>query len=430
MEKAVLAAIRRFSLLQAGNEVTVALSGGADSMALLHLLVSLKDQLGISLSAAHFNHGIRGNEADRDERFVRTECERLGIPLFCEKGDVPTLAKEKKMGIELAAREARYDFLYRAAPDLIATAHTASDHLETVLMNWIRGSGAKGLSGIPVKNGRVIRPLITSTREEVEAYCQKHGISFVTDSTNLCDDYTRNKLRHRVIPVLKELNPSLEQAAFRASASLAEDEETLSLLADRYLSSHARDGELDLCDFPMLSAAVKKRIVKHFAQQAIPGLRLDSKHTEEMAEICMRGGRMSLPMDYYAVSGAEILSLQPAKASVRYRVETRAADFENSPKVHNLFLKNTVDCDKIVGKTVIRTREPGDRICLAGSRCTKTLKKLYLEKRIPLALRQVLPVMADEQGIIWIYGIGVANRCAISKKTKRVVIIETREEKI
>ena len=430
MEKSVLSAIERFSLIPKGSHVTVALSGGADSMALLSVLESLKTSLDFTLSAAHFNHGIRGAEADRDEQFVKAECERLGIPLFCEKGDVPALAKQKKIGTELAAREARYEFLYRVAPDLIATAHTASDNLETVLFHLTRGSGLQGLCGIPAKRGRVIRPLITVTREEVEAFCRQRKIAFVTDSTNFSDDYTRNKLRHRVIPVLEELNPSVAETVSRTGLCLAEDETALSALAEEYLTAHLRDGALTLDGFSALPAAIRRRVVRQYITRTVPGLFLDHRHTEEVERICLQKGRTGLPGDLYAVAGGGTLTLEPAYPQTDYRVETRVLtreEFEKIKKIHNLLFNNAADCDKIIGKTVLRVRNAGDRIRLAGSGCTKTLKKLYLEKRIPLALRDSLPVMADEQGVFWIYGVGVAARCAVTEKTERVWMIDAQE---
>ena len=430
MEKTVLSAIERFSLIPKGSHVTVALSGGADSMALLHVLADLRDSLAMTLSAAHYNHGIRGAEADRDEQFVKTVCERMAIPLICEKGDVPALAKQEKIGLELAARKARYDFLDRVAPDLIATAHTASDNLETVLMNLTRGSGLQGLCGIPAKRGRIIRPLITSTREEVEEFCRQREIAFVTDSTNLSENYTRNKLRHRVVPVLKDINPSVAETVCRAGLCLTEDEAALSGMAQEYLTAHLRDGALTLDGFSDLPAAVRRRVVRQYVERTVPGLFLDYMHTQETVRICLQNGRTGLPGDFYAVAGGGKLTLQPVRLQTEYRVETRELtreEFEKNAKIHNLLFNHAADCDKIIGKTVLRTREAGDRIRLAGSGCTKTLKKLYLEKRVPLVLRETLPVMADEEGVFWIYGIGVAARCAVTKKTERVWMIDAHE---
>ena len=233
MEKLLLEAIERFSLLENTKNVTVALSGGADSMALLFSLNSLKDVLGITVKAAHLNHLIRGDEAFRDEEFVKGVCEKLGIELFIKRADIPLLAKEKGISTELAARETRYEFLESVASGgAVATAHTASDNLETVIYNLTRGSGIDGIAGIPAKRDIFIRPLILCTRSQIDDYCAKHEISFVTDSSNLSDDYTRNKIRHNIVPVLKEINPSVENTVLRSSLILKEDAEYLKSLAE------------------------------------------------------------------------------------------------------------------------------------------------------------------------------------------------------
>ena len=201
IKNSVLKAIKQFSMLEKSHNVTVALSGGADSVSLLHILYELRDELGITLSAAHLNHMIRGDEALRDENFARQECEKLGIPFFCERADVPKYAKEHRVSTELAAREIRYEFLSNVSDGLIATAHTASDNIETIIFNLARGTGLKGLCGIPPVRENIIRPLIFCTREEIEAYCSANRLSYVTDSTNLSDDYSRNKIRHTIVPV-------------------------------------------------------------------------------------------------------------------------------------------------------------------------------------------------------------------------------------
>ena len=201
MKSQVLKAIERFSLLDNRN-ITVALSGGADSMALLSVLLEIKGEFSLNITAAHFNHRIRGAEADRDEAFVKEYCEKKGVELFLGSGDVPSYAKEQGLSLELAARELRYEFLKSVSKGNVATAHTASDNAETVIFNLTRGSGAEGLCGIPPKRDIFIRPLILATREQIEEYCKENDIPFVNDSTNFCDDYTRNKIRHNVIPVL------------------------------------------------------------------------------------------------------------------------------------------------------------------------------------------------------------------------------------
>ena len=435
MEKSVLKAIERFSLLENTKEVTVALSGGADSMSLLYAFFNLKERLGISLSAAHLNHMIRGEEALRDEEFVKKQCKSLKVPLFCERIDVPAYAKEHKMSTELAAREVRYDFLSRVSRGAVATAHTASDNLETLLFNLTRGSALKGLCGIPPKRGIFIRPLILCTRAEVEEYCEKNGIRYVTDSTNLSDEYTRNKIRHNVIPVLKQINPSAEKAAVRTAAELSEDNLFLEKCADKYLSDNISGGGLDVSELP--EAPIAKRAIKRFAEMTDTELTLDNMHILEIYKICGGGGRTGLPLGYSAEvkDNKLFITNRSGKNSSNFKfdvhIERRINDlFTNGEKINNLLLNNSLDCDKIIGKSVTRTRLPGDSIRLAGRGCTKSLKKLMNELSIPPELRDSLPVIADEAGVIWIYGIGVAQRCAVTKNSAEVLIIKAFKHKI
>lgn len=435
MEKSVLTAIERFSLLDNTKEVTVALSGGADSMSLLYALFNLREKLGINLFAAHLNHMIRGKEALRDEEFVKKQCEKLGVPLFCERIDVPAFARERKLSTELAAREVRYDFFSRVGRGAVATAHTASDNLETLLFNLTRGSALKGLCGIPPKRGIFIRPLILCTREDVEAYCEKNGIPYVTDSTNLSDEYTRNKIRHRVIPVLKEINPNAEKSAVRTAAELSEDNLFLEECADKYLSDNLSGGGLDISDLP--KAPIAKRAIKKLAEISAPELSLDNLHITEIYRICNCGGRTGLPLGFYAeVKDRRLFFInQNEKKGKKFEFdvtfERRINDlFTNGEKINNLLLKNSLDCDKIIGKSVLRTRQAGDSIRLAGRGCTKSLKKLMNEYRVPAELRDSLPVLADDAGVIWIYGTGVAQRCAVTKNSKEIMIINASQRKI
>ena len=200
----LLAFARRYEMIAPGDALVCAVSGGADSMALLWAMYLLKDKLNIRLSAAHFNHGLRGGESDRDAAFVRDFCAGYGIPFHWEKGNVT--AGEK--GLEAAARDARYAFL-KSLPGKIATAHTADDNAETVLMHMVRGTGLKGLGGIAPVNGKLIRPMLAVTREEVCAFLEEYSIPHITDSSNDTDLFLRNRLRHPVMPWLKQEHPQL-----------------------------------------------------------------------------------------------------------------------------------------------------------------------------------------------------------------------------
>lgn len=434
MKKTVLKAVKEFSLLGDYNNptITVALSGGADSMALLNVLLELKEQLGISVEAAHFNHLIRGEEAERDEAFVKTECERLGVKLYIGRGNVPEYAKEKGISIETAAREMRYDYLNRINKDFIATAHTASDNLETVIFNLARGTAIDGLCGIPPKREIFIRPLIMATRNQVEEYCEENNISYVTDSTNLSDDYTRNKIRHKIVPVLREINPALEKTVTRMSVSLRQDSIALEKSAEEFLKNNVTDnGYLGLKNFSNLDSAIAARAVKMYIETVAKGVKLESVHIKAVLGVITSGGKISLPDKNTVLCENDVLRvLKPCESEKNFEYKVEMTETNDNflilqQNVNNLLLKNALDCDKIVGQYVIRTRQPGDSIRLKNRGCTKTLTKLYNESDIPKSERDIIPVIADEKGVIWIYGIGVAHRCAVSENSKRIVMINT-----
>ena len=201
-----------YDMLRPGEPVLVALSGGADSVALLRVL----RELGYAVRAFHLNHCLRGAESDRDEAFCRTLCAQLGVELTVERVDVAAAAREQSKGVEETARRIRYARLHDAAQGAkIATAHTADDNLETMLFHLVRGTGPKGLAGIPPVRGQIIRPLLQVERAQVETYLASLGQDYVTDSTNMDETYTRNRIRHTVVPALWAIQPSAAQAAAR-----------------------------------------------------------------------------------------------------------------------------------------------------------------------------------------------------------------------
>lgn len=213
-----------------GGEVVAALSGGADSVSLLYALKLLKPRLGFSLSACHVNHGLRGEESDGDMRFCQQLCQRLDIPLEILNTDVRAF-QQKHESLEETARRVRYDFFERVSQGkILATAHSSNDSAETVLLNLMRGTGLKGLCGIPPVRGNIIRPLIYCTRSEVECFCEAAQLHYVTDKTNLSDDYTRNKIRHLILPEMQKINPSLLDTMSRMQKNLREDSDYLEQL--------------------------------------------------------------------------------------------------------------------------------------------------------------------------------------------------------
>ncbi len=422
MLKKITEAINRFNLLQGVNHITVALSGGADSMALLYALLELKDELGLQkISAAHFNHLIRGQEALRDQNFVVEQCKKIDVELVVGSADVPQYAEDNHLSLELAARELRYAFFETLDTDLIATAHSASDNIETVIFNIARGTVLSGLCGIPPKRDKYIRPLILCSRDMIEDYCSQNDIEFVTDSTNLSDEYTRNKIRHNVVPVLKDLNQSVENAVSRMTASLREDEDFMNGIAVQKYRDFVCDKGIAVENFKELHSAIAKRIIVKYCDSL--SLEVDNFHINSIYNTCLYGGKISLPQDKvaYVCDGILIIDdVQNQKFDFCFSVDVQKQTnnlFKKNEKVHNLLLKNTLDCDKIVGKLVLSTRQAGDTIRLKNKNCTKTLKKLYCEYKIPLDERENLPVLRDDQGVVWVHKIGVAERCAADENT-------------
>lgn len=425
MIEKILKALNEYSMLGDARKITVALSGGADSVALLNVMNSLKEIFNFELSAAHFNHKIRGKEADRDENFCREICKKMGVPIFVGFADVPQIAKIKKQSIELAARECRYEFFDSLDTDLVATAHTASDNIETLIFHLTRGTGLAGLGGIPPKRGRYIRPLLYCTRQEIEDYCSANELSFVNDSTNDIDDCSRNIIRHKVIPALKEINPSVENTVLNTSALFASDNACLEKAASMAYKMALKNGGLDVKVFADLDVAVVSRIIRMY-YQSVCNTTADLKHILELVDLCEKGGTVSLKEKRTATCKDGILRIEEPFSKTEFTVSLDYADndfFGETQKVNNLLLKNMIDCDKLIGEPVIRTRVEGDRIKLAGKGVTKTFKKLYNEYKIPLSDRENLPVIADDQGPVWVYKIGVSERCVVTDDTKRVCII-------
>ncbi len=425
MLKKVTDALTRFDMIKDARHITVALSGGADSMALLDALLKLKKDFNIQkISAAHFNHQIRGDEAMRDQIFVENYCAKMGVECFVGSVDVPLFASQNNLSLELAARKLRYDFFESLDTDIIATAHTASDNIETVLFNLTRGTALSGLCGVPFVRDKYIRPLILCTRDDIEDYCNQNAIIFVTDSTNLCDDYTRNKLRHNAVPILKSINPSVENAVTRMTVSLREDEDFIDGVANESYNNSVYENLLSIDEVLKLHPAIAKRIIAKYCTNN--DVDIDNFHINAIYDICLSSGKISLPKDKVGVVKNGLFKVENAKEqpeNVSFSVEIIQKDnvfFEKDKKVHNLLLKNIIDCDKIVGKLQLRTRQSGDTIRLKNKNGTKTLKKLFCEYKIPLPERENLPVLCDDCGVVWVHKIGVAERSAADSDSKQV----------
>lgn len=423
------------SVCEKADKIVIGISGGADSVALTHILFSrLASE---KLICAHVNHGIRGDEADRDENFVRCFCEKLGICLEVFHADIPTLAKEWHMGEEECGRKIRYDFFESLAcgeNDLIVTAHNADDNAETVLMNLIKGAGLKGISGIPARRGKIFRPILSMSRDDIENYCRDHGLSYVTDSSNLKTDYDRNKLRLKVVPVLREINPSFVSAIARTAAISAEAEGILETQANALLDSAAKESGLDVNVLRNAPDLVFRAAIKSYLESKGCG-RLEKKHLDAVSAALESSGAVSLP-------GSLLLTVRQNTLTVTRDVKLRDFNQElnmgdnvlpdgrilrmepiseefnkNSEKIHNLLFYNYCDYDKIISGPMAGRRKEGDRFTLQRRKITKSLKKLFNELRIPAALRDSLVVIRDGQELVFVEGVGVSEKYKIDNNT-------------
>ena len=413
------------------SKIAVAFSGGCDSSALLDCLVKLSERLSLTLCAVHIDHSLRGAESDRDAAFAATACEGYGIKLHTFKVDVAGESALTGESTELCARRLRYAVFDQFVSDgwLIATAHTASDNVETVLFNLARGSGITGLCGIPRRRGGYIRPLLDCTREDTEQYCAANSVPYVNDSSNLTDDYTRNFIRHRIMPLIKQLNPSAELAVINTSDQLHDIDLLLNDMANSALDAATAKGGYDCKVLTQNEPAVLSRAVRIAAQRAT-GKSPDSEKTKRICKVVAKGSRTQLYDGWYA-SGGRLLQFYRDKTPLDKEVELSAGTFifgdkpiecKKTQYVNNLLMQNAIDCDKIIGKAVIRSRQSGDAVKLAG-RPRKLLRRLMNELEIPAGHRDSYPVIADAQGVIFVPGAGAAERVKVDNKTKDVFII-------
>lgn len=438
----ILLANEKYKLFDNVKHITVALSGGADSVALLHALCSLKDTFGFSVSAAHLNHSIRGEEAIRDAAFSKSFAESLKVPFFEKTVNIPEISKKTGDSIELAARKERYAFLSSVSRDKIATAHTLSDSVETVIYNMSRGSSLDGICGIPAKRENIIRPLIFATRKDIESYCLQNNLSFVTDSTNLSDAYSRNKIRHLVVPVLNEINLGAEKNISYLTESLKDDADFLDTAAENLFEKAFQNHKLDLFVLKDQHNAILSRVIAKFIKLET-AVSPDRKHILSILEMLKNNTkRVSLNGNFSAVLSFSYLKIEKESKPTAFFFEVlkdfsnqssfslskeNLSDIENVENINNLLLYNAVDYDKIQGRLAFRSRQSGDKICLAKRNVTKTLKKLFIEDKIDESLRDKINILFDEKGIVWVEGYGADKRAAVTDKTKNVLIINSKK---
>ena len=392
--------LKEQALLSPGDKVIAAASGGADSVAMLFALYLLRDELGITLEAAHFNHHLRGAESDRDEAFVTDFCGRYDIPLHLGSGRIVP----GKKGLEAAARDARYAFL-RRLPGKVATAHTADDNAETVLMRLIRGTGLKGLGAIAPVSGNVIRPMLTVTRDDVEAFLEEYALPHVEDSSNGTDDFLRNRIRHGILPLMRAENPRIGENLSAMALLLRQDEACLQAMIPE-------EQVPDVSRLKAMEPALRRRALERFLKaqgvrepEQIHILQAEQLlyHWSPSAAMQFPGG-VTIGRQYDRLVRLECApELPETRLSVpgetciggKRFVSEYATDLEERPD-------SVLVCP--VGALTVRSRRSGDTMRLPGG--TRSLKKMYIDRKIPVSQRAAVPVLADDRGVLAVFGIG------------------------
>ena len=450
------------NMIQKGDRVVLGLSGGADSVCLYLVLVELMEEMDFDILCVHINHGIRGKEAAEDEIFCERLCKSFGTRFLSESFDVPAIAKEKGLSEEEAGRIIRYDTFEKIRKSekctRIAVAHHMSDNAETMLFNLVRGSGLKGLGGMSPVRDKVIRPLLCVSRGDIEEYLGKIGQTYKTDSTNLENEYARNKIRNVIIPELEKINPLASEHINRSMEFLREINEYFEENTEKQLSECMRINEddevcLDIDMVTQMHQFMKKNVLKAALDKAC-GQKKDiaSVHIEALVSLLggSNGSMVNLPYDVTAYREYEVIRFSKKKENIRHK--TRALikgitageklsprfdgknyliEIVENPVMEEIIKENPytkyVDCDKITGSLEIRYPKAGDYISVGEGR-EKKLSRFFIDEKVPKAKRDETVVFADGSRIIWVVGKRLGSFYKVSKNTEKVLKISVLEE--
>ena len=437
MKEKFLKTIKKYSMIAPGDSVLIGVSGGKDSVALLHLFNDIKEEYDLKLTAVHINHSIRGKEALRDEAFVGTLCENLGVDFECETFDVPEIAAERGLSLEECGRELRYEAFSSYQTEKIATAHTLSDSAETMLFNLARGSGVKGLCGIPPLRNNIIRPLIECTSEQVLEYLSENGFEYVNDSTNESKEYARNLIRLSVIPEFKKLNPSFEKNIGNTMTILKEQSDFFKKTALKHKELSGTDAEKLLA----LEPALRHEVIRLICDEKISVVP-EYKHILAIDECLKTGSQVQInsgaivrvrngklefvnkryESDYFfqLTPGEFKLPIGTLKAEV-----INCEQFENLKRERFYFI---LDYDKITHNLFCRNKNEGDRFFDGKRKLSKSLKKYLNEIALEPEKRSAFPVFTMGGEVIGTLGSNAAEELAPDKNSKKILYISLIEE--
>jgi tRNA(Ile)-lysidine synthase len=454
----VRATAGKYRMLQKGDRVIVGVSGGVDSVVLLHVLMVLRDEYDLSLVVAHLDHGIRGEESRREADFVRDLAQELGLPFETATADVPTLAGRKRVSLQEAAREARYDFYDQVGEKYdgqkVATGQTADDQAETILIRVIRGAGLRGLKGIPpLRGGVYIRPLIETSRAEVERFARKEGLSHVTDSSNIKDIYLRNKIRNDLIPHLeREYNPNIRAGLSRMASILSREDDYLDRKADEVMAGLIDEGDqevsLDISRLRPVHEAMWFRVLQKALATVLGGdlRRISTAHLDAMFRLltheapnkvlCLPDGirvekhytRLFIkrgtppavfPFEYIVeVPGVTVLEALGKRLVTRIEAAKSGMPMDPGPNIAYL------DDDTLEYPLTLRSFERGDRFVPLGMKGHRKLKDFFIDSKVPKTLRRRIPLLISGGAIVWVVGYRIDEDFKLREGSKRILRAE------
>lgn len=421
--------IKDNALIQNADTVICAVSGGADSVCLLDIFINLREKLGVSIECAHLNHNLRGGESDGDEQYVRDLCERFSIPFHCKSVDV--LSMSEGASLEDTARQARYDFFKEISASrnvLIATAHTQNDNVETFFINLARGSGGRGLCGIPTVRGNIIRPLLGVTRDEIIAHLDSAGLSFRTDSTNSDTAYLRNFIRHDILPEFKKRDGlDIFKSVSRAISNLKLDCDALDSIAKK----SDTDDVKTLLSLPdaLLYRVVNAKLEREF------DIILDSVHFNAIKKVLEKSCRKELIRDgvYAKNRYGKLVFEKETVINTECKILELGDNYlggkniliKKCQEIYKALTNIVIDCDKITGSLYATPRREGDEFYCPYRKCTAKLKKLLINDKIDALVRDRLTVIRDESGKpVFVEGYGADRRVLADKNSKNIISIE------
>jgi tRNA(Ile)-lysidine synthase len=435
---------QRYQMFREGDGIVVGVSGGPDSLALLHALLSLRDPWDLKLVVVHVHHGLRGDAADADAAFVQLFCLNHEVPFYLFEADIGDMAATAGTSFEMEGRRFRYEAFDQVAQEencsKIAVAQNLNDQCETVLMRLFRGAGLRGLGGIlPVRDGRIIRPLIEAPRAWIESYCERWGLEPRQDHTNAETDYERNRIRLEVIPYLEaNFNPGLAETLVRTASLLREEEALLERVAqDAYEKVKiAETRTLDqsrgmtLKGFGEYEPALRRRLIRCLAREACGGALIDFNyvHTEAVLELASSlDGSKALSLGALEAERVyDVLWMRPARvgAEASENTDWEVCVEEITREVWAARRGESegiaVDLDRVAGPLAVRYRRPGDRFKPFGMQESKKLKRFMIDEKIPEAKRHKIPLICDENRIIWVYGYRMSEEVRVGPATERI----------